>query len=312
MAIVRRVSTLPRRLLGRLLRARGLVVERIDEDAWLLQRGDSRRQVHRIGPAKMRTHVVTDADTLRNHMNGYQNQMGQHLGEEHLAWVFRELAVNCVLDVGANTGQFASRLRRAGYTGRIVSFEPVSHLVTALQRAAARDPAWTVLPFALGDEDGTAEINVVPGKMSSLLPASSFGKEWSSKLREPHTETITIRRLESVYDEAVAGLEEPRVFLKMDTQGYDLQTVRGAGPRLEEVVGLQSEVSCVPIYDGMPRLPEQLTEYEAAGFAISAMFPVTRHRATLRAIEFDVVMVRPEAVVGAGRTPPERARREHA
>ena len=59
-------------------------------------------------------------------------------------------------------------------------------------------------------------------------------------------------------DQATDGLEEPRIFLKMDTQGYDLATVRGAGDRLGDVLALQSEVSCLPIYDGMPRMTEQL------------------------------------------------------
>jgi hypothetical protein len=59
-------------------------------------------------------------------------------------------------------------------------------------------------------------------------------------------------------------------------------------------------VSCLPIYDGMPRMTEQLDTYEAAGFAISAMFPVSPHRETLRAIEFDVVMIRPDAVLRSG------------
>jgi hypothetical protein len=46
----------------------------------------------------------------------------------------------------------------------------------------------------------------------------------------------------------------------------------------------------------MPRLPEQISTYEAEGFEITGMFPVTRHRPTLRVIEFDVTMVRAEAV----------------
>ena len=52
----------------------------------------------------------------------------------------------------------------------------------------------------------------------------------------------------------------------------------------------------MPIYDDMPRLPKQIATYEAEGFEITGMFPVTRHRATLRVIEFDVTMVRAEAV----------------
>jgi FkbM family methyltransferase len=295
------VTSATRRLLGPLLRRAGLDVQRLDGSAFVVQRrGATPLDVHRVGPPKLHAHVVFDPATALQQMNGYQNTMAAHLGEQHLMWVFRELGINCVLDVGANEGQFATRLRSAGYTGRIVSFEPVSHLLAILRENAADDPDWIVNGWALGDEEGTAEINVVPGKMSSLLPASEFGKQWSEQLRDTHTETIRIRRLDAVLDDAVKGIDEPRVFLKMDTQGYDLATVRGAGARLGEIVGLQSEVSCVPIYDGMPRLTEQLDTYESAGFAISAMFPVSRHRRTLRVIEFDVVMVRPEAVSPPG------------
>jgi FkbM family methyltransferase len=287
------------RVLRRLVKSAGFDLQRLDDSAFLVQRRRRRPlTARRVGPPSLRSYVVFDQGEARQHMNGYQNSMAEHLGAQHLQWVFRSLGINCVLDVGANRGQFAKRLRQAGYGGRIVSYEPVAELHGALTEAATHDPSWFVNPFALGDQEGTAEINVVPGTMSSLLSASDFGKEWSAKLRDTHTETITIRRLDDALDEATDGLDEPRIFLKMDTQGYDLATVRGAGARLGDVLGLQSEVSCLPIYDGMPRMTEQLDAYEASGFAISAMFPVSRHRRTLRVIEFDVVMLRPEAVLG--------------
>ena len=129
-----------------------------------------------------------------------------------------------------------------------------------LQQAAAGDELWSRAPYALGAEDGTAEINRVPGTMSSMLPASEFGKGWSDKLQQQTTETIQVRRLDSVIDEVAAGLDAVRAYLKMDTQGFDLQVFEGAGAVLDRVVAMQSEVSCVPIYDGMPRLPEQWTD----------------------------------------------------
>jgi hypothetical protein len=97
-----------------------------------------------------------------------------------------------------------------------------------------------------------------------------------------------------VYDELVAGLDDPRVYLKLDTQGYDLEAFAGAGDRIKQVVGMQSEVSSVPIYDGMPRLTEQIAVYEDAGFELTGMFPVITDAATMRIIEFDAVMVRAE------------------
>ena len=91
--------------------------------------------------------------------------------------------IDLILDVGANTGQFATRLRQAGYRGRIESFEPVPETVAVLRKAARDDPRWRVHELALGEEDGTAVINVTPGTLSSLLAPSEYGRSWSRKMR---------------------------------------------------------------------------------------------------------------------------------
>lgn len=275
-----------------LVRRLGYDVARIESGAWLVQRTGVGLAPQRVGQAELRTHVVAHRRTARRRANRYQNAMADHLGHEHLRWLFRRLEIDCVLDVGANKGQFASGLRRSGYRGRIVSFEPVSSVFAELHAAASDDPDWRVHQLAAGAEDGEAEINVRPGTMSSLLPSSDFGREWSTKLRESTVETISVRRLDGLFDEAVAGLTTPRVFVKLDTQGFDLPAFAGLGSRVGDVLGLQSELSCVPIYDGMPTMTEQLTTYQDAGFALSAMFPVSRDEESMRAIEFDAVMVR--------------------
>lgn len=57
--------------------------------------------------------------------------------------------VEVVLDVGANLGQYAMDLRRFGYTGRIMSFEPVKACFDRLLATSANDYDWTAHRIAL-------------------------------------------------------------------------------------------------------------------------------------------------------------------
>lgn len=280
-----------------------LEVERLAKGVWLVQRRRFRRAAHRIGSPAAGTHVLVDEARARRSFGHQQTQLGHYAGNQHLVGVLERLGVNCVLDVGANSGQFGTRIREAGYAGRIVSFEPLGHIAEQMRPLAEADHDWRVVQCALGDEEGEAEMNVVAdkGRTSSLLPASEYGLNRSRRLAGVRTETVPVRRLDRLLDDAVAGIDDPRVFLKMDTQGFDLRVFRGAGDRIKEVLGLQSEVACLTLYDGMPRYLEAIAAYEQAGFEVTGMFPVTAELDTLRVLEFDVVMVRAEEM-----TPPRR------
>ena len=68
------------------------------------------------------------------------------------------------------------------------------------------------------------------------------------------------------------------------------------GERASEVCAMQSEVAVMPIYDGMPMMAEALAAYAAAGFEITALYPVSRQSRTGRVVEFDCVLVRADAL----------------
>jgi len=272
----------------------------LDDRCWVVQRPDGpRRQVRRVGPPELRTHLVVDETAARAASANQQMKLAHYLAAEHLGWVLRELEVNCVLDVGGNRGQFGRRLRHCGYAGRIVSFEPLPHLADQLRTTAAGDPDWHVVQCALAQEETEADMTVVGdgGATSSLLPPTEFAKQWSPRISGIRTETVPVRRLDGLLDAVTEGLEEPRTFLKMDTQGYDLRVFDGVGGRVKEIVGLQSEVSNVPLYEDSPRMHEAISAYEASGFETTGVFPVTRDTARMRVIEFDIVMVRTDALV---------------
>jgi len=138
-------------------------------------------------------------------------------------------------------------------------------------------------------------MNVDWKTMNSLLPASDYGKERYKRFGKTRTEDIQIRRLDDVMPDAVAGLTDPRPFLKMDTQGFDLEVFAGGGDRIQDFVGMQSEVAVLRLYEGSPPMSESIATYEASGFEITGMYPVTREDTTGRVVEFDCVMMRASA-----------------
>ncbi len=184
----------------------------------------------------------------------------------HLRQLISLLNINCVMDVGANKGQFASELRGIGFKGLIVSFEPQRREFSLLKETFSRDPMWRGYQVALGKNSGSAKINVIPHLtvMSSLL-------EVANKWPDVVTEDIEINRLDEIFHAAVSDLSEPRVLLKMDTQGYDLNVFAGAQGCLSYVHALQSELSIIPLYKDMPHYLDALSTYECAGFELFNM-----------------------------------------
>ena len=224
------------------------------------------------------------------------NHAHEYVHAEILRELFRQKAIDCVFDVGAFNGHFGRFLRQTvRFQGTILSFEPQPGPFGALEEAARQDSHWHTFAFALGEQRGEFEMNVM-NKLwfsSFLAPSAATPENMASR----NTTVSTIRaRVETLADhfdalEAEHGFKRP--FLKMDTQGFDLKVLRGALPRIGRFLGLQSELAVIQIYVGMPNWQAALAEYEKAGFAVCAFFPVSRD-SQMRAVELDVVMVRNE------------------
>ena len=219
-----------------------------------------------------------------------------HALVRHLSALFRKLDIRCVLDVGANRGQYRRLLReRVGYEGRIISFEPQSRNVAHLRDESRADPSWEIRGHALGNADTRLALNVMRADLLSsfLDPDPAMAPMFRDVNVVDRQETVDVRRLDSVRD-ALGGLEN--VFLKLDTQGFDLEVIRGAVATLPTVRALQTEISMQPLYRNAPSYRETLDALTALGFAVTAMAPVSRDD-LMRVIEFDCVMVNSRAAM---------------
>lgn len=210
----------------------------------------------------------------------------------HLLKVFSSRQIDCVLDVGANIGQYGLFLREIGYSGHIVSFEPVKSVFDELLKHSENDPKWTCFNVALSDESKLNEINVYEGtQFSSFLDISEYAKNLWDDVGTATKEIVKTVRLDDVFPEMKGQLQCGHFYLKLDTQGFDLNVFRGAKESLRHIHAMQSELSLISVYDGMGRSFAGIEHYHDAGFFISGMFPINVEK-SLAVIEYDCVLVK--------------------
>lgn len=219
-----------------------------------------------------------------------------HLAPErvHLRKFFAHFRVDCVFDVGAHQGQYATMLREAvGFKGPIISYEPIPDLAAALQSKSANDPNWYVEELALDRESGPAILNVMrSSEFSSLRKPSrdqlGLFEDWNAVDREVEIRRTTVAE-ELPGWQAKLGFSRP--FLKMDTQGNDLAVVEGAGSMLHAFIGLQSELAIRKLYEGSTEFAETIAAYRANGFELSALVPNNAGHFPIL-VEIDCIMFR--------------------
>ena len=173
--------------------------------------------------------------------------------------------IDLVFDVGANVGQYATRLRTLGYRGRIVSFEPQKGPFTTLSAAASQDADWTAVHLGLGSADSQQQINVYSDSALSSLRTLDQDT-YIYEARHVGTETIEVRALDGIIDQYARPGD--RILLKIDTQGFENEVLRGAEQSFARLTGIQIEMSLTPIYAGQPRLDEMIALLRGKGFML--------------------------------------------
>ena len=209
----------------------------------------------------------------------------------HLRDLFTRLDVDCVLDVGANRGQYGRFLRtEVGYTGCIASFEPQSEALRELEARANPDPLWRVFGVALGAETGQLPLNVMQQSTftSFLAPDLSTVPTLARMNSVVQVEMAQVKRLDDVVHEVRDAFDCHCFYLKLDTQGFDLEVLKGATATLPSIAALQTEVSVLPLYQHMPNWLTSLQTLKEHSFDVTGLYPVCTDP-ELRVVEFDCV-----------------------
>ena len=216
--------------------------------------------------------------------------------------LFEEYRVTQLFDVGANVGQYATFMRKNGYRGKLVSFEPLSAAFAALKRQAAGDVDWTVVQRGLGDQSGQATINIAGNSESSSL----LNMLPRHKVAAPHaiyvgTETVSICTLDQAVDEYAHP--DRSLFVKLDTQGFEKKIIEGGRRSLSRICGFNVELSIDPLYEGETALPQMVEFMADHGFQLMGVEPGWSHETTGQMLQLMGMFFRPMStlpVSGAG------------
>ncbi len=238
---------------------------------------------------------------LRLALTGRQHQYGEIVA---LRRFIAHFGVDCILDVGANAGQYATMLRKdVGYRGPILSFEPNPSVFARLEQAARGDLHWHVYNLALSDTDGQIPFYITAADQFSSIqrPGSGLEPIFASRNRVTSTAHVPCSRLDTLLPELGEAQGARAILLKMDTQGHDAAVVAGAEETLRQMVGVQSELTIRPLYEGATDWMAMMTLLAGAGFLPNAVFANNKGHFPLL-VEMDGLFVRAD-LAGDGNIP---------
>ncbi len=213
--------------------------------------------------------------------------MGQRMS------LFSNFSIDCVLDVGANTGQYGAELRRLGYVGEIHSFEPMEAAFAVLQRVSSGDSRWHVHQVALGAESATAHLHTwagSAGESSSLMTPTPALVELLGPPQEQMVNVVALDRWLEVNGKSSLA----NYWLKVDTQGFESAVLAGAGTALREVAGVEIELPLRTWYEGSSDLPSLMRVLDDAGLKPASIMTERFRQEWNGAIDVDALFVRAE------------------
>jgi FkbM family methyltransferase len=199
--------------------------------------------------------------------------------------------IDLILDVGASTGEYALNMRRSGYQGKIISFEPINKSFQELKKRSNKDPLWSSYNYALGEKNGEKNINIsINYDSSSLLKISDLHTQTEKRSKVFKKEEIEVNTLDTVFPKIYN--EEKNIYLKMDTQGYEKQILDGASKTLSKFKGIQLELSLTELYEGSHNY-KVITEYlENKGFNLYSLEPGFYDKFSGQLLQFDGIFFR--------------------
>jgi FkbM family methyltransferase len=189
--------------------------------------------------------------------------------ENRFKWI-RNLNIRTVLDVGANTGQFAGEIHAILPEAAIYSFEPLRQCYELLVEKMSHVPKFRAFDFALGSEASEMEMHRSEfTTSSSILRMNELHKQAFPFTNKDVIEKVVIKRLDDVT--GALDLAE-NILIKIDVQGFEDKVIAGGLNTIQRAKLLIIELSFESLYDGQPLFDTIYQTMKQVGFEYHGNF----------------------------------------
>ncbi len=171
------------------------------------------------------------------------------------------------IDVGANDGVTARRIVEVFPLATVHAFEGSPDTFQRLRSATQDIAAIRPLALAAGPNDGTVEFQIAADdRLSGVLPPSDLGKRYYADAADvTRTVTVPMVRLDAWAKREGIGRVD---LVKVDTQGFDLQVLRGCAELLPNVRAINCEFQFAQEYEGCSTFSQIDQFLVESGFAL--------------------------------------------
>lgn len=205
--------------------------------------------------------------------------------------LLRNHNIDLVFDVGANIGQYAEEIISNGYSGKVVSIEPMLAAYNIIKAKSEKNINWDTFNIGLGNANENLKINVANNSASSSILPMHNNHSLASDVKFEGEEIVTIQRFDDFLEEHNFGSFKKK-FIKIDTQGYEFNVLQGAEKSLNTIDGIQLEMSLFPLYDGEMLFPEMLKYLIEKGFSLYSLEPGFSNHKSGQLLQVDGVFFR--------------------
>tara|TARA_Y100000741_G_scaffold361926_1_gene346752 strand:+ start:2116 stop:2850 length:735 start_codon:yes stop_codon:yes gene_type:complete len=199
--------------------------------------------------------------------------------------------IDIVIDIGANEGQFAKKIIEFGYQKKIISFEPIKSVHSMLLDNSKKYKNWIVYRYAFGKNTGYKNINISKNTVSSsILDIKKIHTDIEPNAKFLKKEKIKIITLNRYLKNK--EFKNKKIFLKIDTQGYEKNILLGANRVLDNVSGIMLEASITKLYKGEESFLGIIKFLKKHGFSIWSIQRGFTNKKTGQVLQIDVIFTK--------------------